>query len=162
MPRRSQAIAGRGARDGGASMTAGYSGTPLPKKLGIKEGHALASIGAPDHFAELLVELPRGVVLKRNPRGQTHFDVIVAFVRSEKELAKRFGRGVQLLDPFGGLWVAWPKQSSPLATGLKESHVREHGLSTGLVDNKICAIDADWSGLRFVVRTKNRPPKSRS
>ena len=143
-------------------MSAGYSGTPLPKKLGIKEGHALASIGAPDHFSDLLTELPRGVVLKRTPRGPGRFDVIVAFVRSERELEKRFGRAMALLDPFGGLWIAWPKQSSRLATDLKESHVRKHGLSTGLVDNKICAIDADWSGLRFVVRTENRPSKTRS
>ena len=74
----------------------------------------------------------------------------------------RFARGQDLLDPFGGLWISWPKQSSPLATDLKEGHVREHGLSTGLVDNKVCAIDADWSGLRFVVRKENRPQKSRS
>ena len=143
-------------------MSAGYSGTPLPKKLGIKEGHALASLGAPDHFPDLLAELPHGVVVKRNPRTRGGFDVIVAFVRSERELEERFGRAMALLDPYGGLWIAWPKQSSPLATDIKESHVRKHGLSTGLVDNKICAIDADWSGLRFVVRKENRPPKTRS
>ena len=65
------------------------------------------------------------------------------------------------LDPFGGLWVAWPKQSSPMASELRESHVRSHGLSTGLVDNKICAIDDDWSGLRFVVRKEDRPKRTR-
>jgi hypothetical protein len=83
----------------------------------------------------------------------------VAFVTSEPELTARFARGQSLLHPYGGLWLAWPKRSSPLATALKEAHVREHGLSTGLVDNKICAIDEDWSGLRFVVRKDNRPPR---
>jgi hypothetical protein len=83
--------------------------------------------------------------------------VIVLFARSEGELRKRFDSAVPRLQPAGGLWVAWPKQSSSLATDLRESHVRSYGLSTGLVDNKICAIDEDWSGLRFVVRKENRP-----
>lgn len=142
--------------------TAGYSGTPLPKKLGIKEGHAVATLGAPDHFRGLLDPLPAGVLVKAGPRGKGPFDVIVAFVRTQAELRKRFDRGHALLDPYGGLWIGWPKRSSPLATSLRESHVREYGLSTGLVDNKICAIDEDWSGLRFVVRREDRPPRRRS
>ena len=129
--------------------TAGYSGTPWPKKLGIKEGHAVAVLNDPGHAISLLAPLPAGVRVKFNPRGSGPLDVIIAFVRTEGELKKRFDRGRALLDPAGGLWIAWPKQS----------HIREYGLSTGLVDNKICAIDADWSGLRFVVRVEDRPPK---
>ncbi len=137
---------------------AGYSGTPLPKKLGIKDGSLVATIAAPQHFAQLLVPLPDGVTIRVDVRAKGPFDVLVAFVRTEAELHSRFDRAHARLDPYGGLWIAWPKQSSPLATYLKESHVREYGLSTGLVDNKICAIDDDWSGLRFVVRRENRPP----
>ena len=141
--------------------SAGYSGTPLPKKLGIKEGHVVATLGAPEHFAALLDPLPAGVILKAGPRGKGPFDVIVSFVGYASELGRRFDRGHALLDPYGGLWIGWPKQSSPLATALRESDVRAYGLSTGLVDNKICAIDGDWSGLRFVVRTADRPPRIR-
>jgi len=143
------------------SARAGYSGTPLPKKLGIKEGNWVATIAAPRHFAQLLVPLPDDVRLRSDVRAKGPFDVLVAFVRSEAELRTRFDRAHARLDPYGGLWVAWPKQSSPLATYLKESHVREYGLSTGLVDNKICAIDQNWSGLRFVVRTSDRPPRAK-
>ena len=140
--------------------TVGYSGTPLAKKLGIKEGHLVAALGAPSHFERLVDPLPRGVRLRRDLRKRGHHDVLVVFATSEVQLVARFDRATQRLHPYGGLWVAWPKQSSPLATALRESHVRAHGLSTGLVDNKICAIDEDWSGLRFVVRKEHRPPRS--
>ena len=140
-------------------MTAGYSGTPLPKKLGIKEGHRVAVLAPPPHFADLVSPLPTGAELLLDFDGDGPCDVIVAFVRSEGELHKRFARGQDLLHPFGGLWIAWPKQSSPLATELKDGHIRAHGLSTGLVDNKVCAIDGDWSGLRFVVRKQDRPKR---
>jgi len=141
-------------------MSAGYSGTPLPKKLGIKEGHRVAVFAPPPHFADLLAPFPSGAHLLPEFNGEGPCEVIVAFVTSQAELAERFARGQELLDPFGGLWIAWPKQSSPLATELKEGHVRLHGLSTGLVDNKVCAIDGDWSGLRFVVRKENRSKQS--
>lgn len=140
-------------------MSAGYSGTPLPKKLGIKEGHLVAAMSAPSGFDATLGALPSGVRVRSGLRGNGPFDVIVAFVRSEAELVDRFDRARRKLAIAGGLWVAWPKQSSPLATDLRESHVRGYGLSTGLVDNKVCAIDDDWSGLRFVVRTKDRPKR---
>lgn len=143
-------------------MNAGYSGTPLGKKLGIKEGHLVAAIAAPDHFVELVEPLPHGVRLRADLRGKALHDVLIAFITTEAELRNRFDRARLKLDPYGGLWVAWPKQSSVLATSLKESHVRLYGLSTGLVDNKICAIDEDWSGLRFVVRTADRPPRSKA
>lgn len=142
-------------------MSAGYSGTPLPKKLGIKPGHRMAVSGAPPAFEEALGPLDPSVRRVDTFRSRGPFDVIVVFVRSGRELRERFDRGRARLDPDGGLWVAWPKQSSPLATDLRESHIRSYGLSTGLVDNKVCAIDADWSGLRFVVRTEDRPGRAR-
>jgi len=138
-------------------VTAGYSGTPLPRKLGIKPGHSVALIGAPPGFAALLEPLPEGVTVRASPRGRGLFDVLVVFVRDERELESRFESARPRLDPRGGLWVAWPKQTSSLATGMRESYVRAFGLSTGLVDNKVCAIDEDWSGLRFVVRVRDRP-----
>lgn len=137
-------------------MSAGYSGTPLPKKLGIKPGHLVASMSAPDSFSDALGPLDPSVRLREGLRGRGPYDVIVVFVRSEAELRDRFTRAMERLEVSGGLWVSWPKQSSPLATSLKDSDVRSFGLSTGLVDNKVCAIDADWSGLRFVVRKENR------
>lgn len=139
--------------------TAGYSGTPLAKKLGMKEGSRVATLGAPRHFSELLAPLPTGVRVQGAPRGRGPFDVVIAFVRTERELERRFARGNALLATDGGLWIAWPKQSSTLATDLRERHVRAHGLEQGLVDNKICAVDQDWSGLRFVVRTADRPAR---
>lgn len=142
-------------------MTAGYSGTPLAKKLGIREGHAIAALWAPDHFAGLLEPLPPGVRLRSDLRAAGPYDVLVAFVTSEGELGDRFARARAALHHDGGLWIAWPKQSSPLATDLRESHVRAHGLAQGLVDNKVCAIDEHWSGLRFVVRLADRPEKKK-
>lgn len=138
-------------------MTAGYSGTPLPKKLGIEEGARVATAGAPEGFVDLLDPLPAHVRLRHDLRARGPFDVLVVFARTQAELRDRFARAAERLVPDGGLWVAWPKKSSPLAGALRESHVREHGLSSGLVDNKICAIDGDWSGLRFVVRREDRP-----
>ncbi len=138
-------------------MTAGYSGTPLPRKLGIKAGQLVATMNAPDSFFDALGELDPSVRMREGLRGKGPFDVIVLFARSEAELRPRFLRAAEKLATAGGLWVAWPKQSSPLATRLKDGHVRAFGLSTGLVDNKVCAIDEDWSGLRFVVRKEDRP-----
>lgn len=117
----------------------------------------MATLASPDHFEGLLGPLPAGTRLLADPRAGGPFDVIVAFVTTEAELRARFGRAKKRLRPEGGLWICWPKRTSPLATELAERHVRAHGLSTGLVDNKICAIDGDWSGLRFVVRRADRP-----
>jgi hypothetical protein len=141
---------------------AGYSGTPLPKKLGIKPGARLGLVGAPDDFGETLGDLPAGVIAGQVARGATLFDVIVCFARSSRELARDLPALPARLHPSGGLWIAWPKKttkkkSSGLPTDLTEAEVRARGLATGLVDNKVCAIDDTWSGLRFVVRLGDRP-----
>jgi hypothetical protein len=135
---------------------AGYSGTPLATKLGIGDGDRVAALGAPAGFGTLLDPLPPGARLVRAPRGRRCYPVVVGFARTPADLRRRFARGEALMEVDGGLWIAWPKQSSPLAGDLREGHVREHGLAAGLVDNKICAVDADWSALRFVVRRRHR------
>ena len=138
-----------------ASRTpAGYSGTPLPRKLGIKPEARLALIAAPDGFDAVLGELPPGVAVRRRLQGT--FDVIVAFCLARDELERRLPACRDALDQAGGLWVAWPKRSSGVATDLGEGTVRELGLAAGLVDNKVSAIDETWSGLRFVYRLADR------
>jgi hypothetical protein len=132
---------------------AGYSGTPLPRKLGIKPGARLALVDAPDGFLRALDPLPDDVLLAGS-RGSV--DVAVLFARRSAGLARRFGALARRLDPAGGLWVAWPKKSSGAETDLTEGAVRELGLSQGLVDNKVCAIDETWSALRFVFRLADR------
>jgi hypothetical protein len=133
----------------------GYSGTPLARKLGIKPRHRVALVSAPAGFESQLEGLPDEVSLARQVRGAV--DVIVVFVDRAAELGARFGSLARRLDPAGGLWVAWPKKASGRATDLTENVVREIGLAAGLVDNKVCALDEIWSGLRFVVRLADRP-----
>ena len=140
---------------------AGYSGTPLPKKLGIKPGHRVALVATPSRFLDVLGDLPEGVQIVRGLRGSKPFDVIVWFVKRRSDLSKRFLSIRKRLDPAGGLWVAWPKQASGVATDVNGNTVREAVLTSGLVDNKICAIDETWSGLRGVVRVKDRPRVAR-
>ncbi|HEY3728763.1 MAG TPA: DUF3052 domain-containing protein [Solirubrobacteraceae bacterium] len=139
--------------------TAGYSGTPLVKKLGIRAGARLALIGAPDEFDATLGELPDGVSVRRRVRGPV--DVLVAFFVRRAALVRRLPTLRDALDPAGGLWIAWPKRASGVQTDLGEGEVRELGLQAGLVDNKVCAIDDTWSGLRFVYRVADRPGRSR-
>jgi hypothetical protein len=136
---------------------AGYSGTPLPRKLGIKPESRLALVNAPDGFDETLGELPERVEVRARARGP--LDVIVFFTTSATELRRRFDRLAHALDPAGALWVAWPKGSSGVQTDLTENVVRDVALPTGLVDTKVCAIDDTWSGLRLVIRKENRPLK---
>ncbi|HUJ28272.1 MAG TPA: hypothetical protein VLW85_19755 [Myxococcales bacterium] len=126
---------------------AGYSGTPLPQKLGIKAGARVRLSGAPEGFARVI-----GV----EPRSRGEADVLVLFSRSLAALERDFARLRKALHRDGGLWVAWPKKSSGVPTDLDENAVRALGLASGLVDNKVCAIDDTWSGLRFVVRLKDR------
>ncbi|TMK64329.1 MAG: DUF3052 family protein [Actinobacteria bacterium] len=132
---------------------AGYSGTPLPKKLGIKEGTRLAILAAPNGFAEEL-ELPPGVRARYELRGK--LDVVVFFVTRERELARRLPSLARAIEPDGGLWIAWPKRTSGVASDLSENPIRDIGVRNGLVDNKVCAIDDTWSGLRFVYRRADR------
>lgn len=136
--------------------TAGYSGTPLPKKLGIEEGHRVALLRAPAGFERTLGSLPAVAQMQRDPRGAGPFDVQVLFSDGARDLVPRFARAQQRMVPDGALWVAWPKKASGVATDLDENVVRAIGLAAGLVDVKVCAIDATWSGLKFVVRLKDR------
>ncbi|MFI0444848.1 hypothetical protein [Actinomadura sp. 6N118] len=133
---------------------AGYSGTPLPRKLGIKAEHRVLMVDAPDGFE--LDPLPAGVVLHRRPSGRDPYDVILAFCPDLATLERRYDTLRKRLDTAGGLWIAWPKKSSGVATDLSDDVVREYGLATGMVDNKVCAVDQTWSGQRFVVRLADR------
>ncbi len=135
---------------------AGYSGTPLPKKLGIKAGHAVALVGAPAGFAGALEPLPDRVTVAGGLAGGALLDVIVWFVVSRGELAARLDSLRARMAPACGLWVAWPKRASKVPTDVTEDVVREIALPTGLVDNKVCAIDPVWSGLRLVIRRELR------
>lgn len=137
---------------------AGYSGTPLSRKLGIREGARVALVRAPDGFEETLDPLPEGVRVRTQARGAQ--DVVVFFATRRAELERRFNGLAQSIAPNGGLWIVWPKRTSNVATDLRESEVRNVGLAHGLVDNKVCAVDECWSGLRFVFRVKDRPSKN--
>jgi hypothetical protein len=131
----------------------GYSGTPLPAKLGVKPRLRLALAAAPDGFAASLGPLPAGT--RPAPRGP--FDLGVFFVRSARELEAALGRAKPRLDPAGALWIAWPKKASGVPTDVAEGVVRAAALARGLVDVKVCAIDETWSGLKLVVPLKDRP-----
>jgi len=133
-----------------AADAAGYSATPLPRKLGIAPGARVAALGAPPGFAERL----DGATVRTRLGGD--FDVIVLFAGSRAQLERRLPGALGALAAGGGLWLAWPKRSSGRPTDLDERLVRERGLATGLVDNKVCAIDATWSGLRFMRRRAAR------
>ena len=136
---------------------AGYSGTPLPKKLCIKEGARVALAGAPPGFESVLGLLPEGAEFVSPSRKG--LDVILLFARSRAELVRRFESLAARIKPDGSLWVAWPKKASGVETDLAEPYVRQHGLEVGLVDVKVCAVDETWSGLRFVYRLRDRPRK---
>ena len=133
---------------------AGYSGTPLARKLGVKEGARVALLGAPDGFDAKLAPVPDGVRVLR--RLGPDLDVVVLFVTERRDLERRFAAAAEAVRPAGGLWVAWPKRSSKVPTDLTEDVLREVGLPCGVVDNKVCAVTDVWSGLRFVWRKENR------
>jgi hypothetical protein len=138
----------------GVSATAGYSGTPLARKLGLRPGSTVAWVGAPEGFEALLGDLPDGVTVRRRLRGP--LELVVCFVTARRELERRLPALRAALAPAGMLWVAWPKRSSGVETDMTEDVVRDVALPTGLVDTKVCAIDATWSGLRLVVRRELR------
>ena len=132
----------------------GYSGTPLPRKLGIKEGARVALVDAPDNFEATLGVLPDGVTVRTRARGPV--DVIVFFTASRAKLERRIETLRSSLDPAGRLWVAWPKRASGVPTDVTEDVVREIALAHRLVDNKVAALDETWSGLQLVIRLKDR------
>jgi len=132
-------------------MSAGYSGTPLAKKLGIKAGCRLLVLGAPAGFE--IPELPDGVTLVR--RGKA--DVILSFHTERHDYERRLPRLREHMEPAAGLWIAWPKKASKVPTDLDENVIRDFALANALVDNKVAAIDQVWSGLRLVIRLKDRP-----
>lgn len=135
---------------------AGYSGTPLPQKLGIKDNHKVAIIGAPTGFADTLGTLPAGASVATKLAGKQPLDVVIVFVKQRAELAGAIERARPRMAPAAGLWIAWPKKSSGVATDMTEQVIRDVALPTGLVDNKVCAIDETWSGLRLVIRKELR------
>ena len=137
------------------SDPAGYSGTPLPKKLGIKPGHKLLLLGAPEGFEDgTLGGLQEAVSVGRTARGPA--DVIVSFHTERAALARRMPVLRAAMRPDAGLWIAWPKRASKVPTDLTEDVVRELALANVLVDNKVAALDEKWSGLRLVIRLRDR------
>lgn len=136
------------------ARTSGYSGTPLATKLGIREGSRVALWRAPPGFEELLAPLPPGVRVGR--RLGRDADVVVAFVTSRGRLEEALDRLRGAMHDRGGLWISWPKRASGVATDMTEDVVRDVALARGLVDNKVCAVDETWSGLRLVVRVSDR------
>jgi hypothetical protein len=133
---------------------AGYSGTPLVKKLGIAPSAKVAILGAPDGFDATLGQLPEGTVVTRRLGGRR--DVVLVFVTQRAALAGRLEALRAAIAPDGMIWVAWPKQAARMPTDITEDVVREVVLPTGLVDVKVCAIDATWSGLKVVIRKELR------
>lgn len=140
---------------------AGYSSTPLPKKLGIKEGSRLALVNAPENFPRELGELPHDVEIVVT-RGKKPLDIVLLFVLNERALLRDFAKLAAKLVSNGMLWVAWPKKTSGVTTDLSENRVRQIGLDAGLVDVKVCAIDDVWSGLKFVYRLSQRGTREES
>lgn len=134
-------------------MVAGYSGTPLAKKLGIKAGSVLAVINDPGHFFGL-IDLPDGVTVRSSARGKA--DTAVVFVMERRELEQRVASLARMIFPDGGIWVCWPKRASKVPTDMTEDVVRDVVLPRGLVDIKVAAVDEVWSGLRVVHRRENR------
>lgn len=132
---------------------AGYSSTPLAKKLGIKPGSTVAVLDDPGHFHEI-VEPPPDVRFRTSLRG--HSDLVVAFFSRRRPLERRMEALARAIHPSGGLWICWPKRTSSIPSEITETDVRAIGLAAGIVDIKVCAVDDDWSGLRFAHRVANR------
>jgi hypothetical protein len=135
---------------------AGYSTTPLPKKLGIREGALVVLVSPPPLFSDELEPLPKDARVVVGVPKKEMFDVAIVFSLKKKDLEKGLKTAIKSLAHDGGIWIAWPKKSSGMQTEVDEYVVRHTGLATGLVDNKVCAIDDTWSGLRFVIRVGDR------
>jgi hypothetical protein len=136
------------------AMVAGYSGTPLKRKLGLQDGHAVVVVNEPAGFRDLLDTGPDELAFGISLRGTV--DVAIVFVTDQAELRRRRDQLGRAIYPDGAIWVAWPKKSSKVPTDVTEDTVRDVFLPHGLVDNKVCAIDDTWSGLRVVWRKENR------
>jgi hypothetical protein len=135
-------------------MTAGYSGTPLDQKLGIRKDSVLVVLDDPGHFAETVAPLPPGVEVRTTARGKA--DVAVFFTTARRDLERRIAVLGRLVHPAGALWVAWPKRASKVPTDMTEDVVRDVVLPLGMVDVKVAAIDETWSGLKVVWRKELR------
>ena len=131
----------------------------MAQKLGIKPGFRVVLVGAPEGFRQELGELPDDISFLTRIASQ--LDLILFFTQSQSELTRNFPRLAAKLAPAGMLWIAWPKKSSGVATDLADYHVRQIGLDAGLVDVKVCAVNEIWSGLKFVIRVKDRPKLSK-
>ena len=133
----------------------GYSGTPLAKKLGMKEGFGIILYNQPEHYFDLFADLPENISVLKEGRAE-EADFIHVFCTSFQELEEAVKKYKSSLKMNGMLWVSWPKGSSKIPTELKRDPIREYLLSIGLVDVKVAAIDEDWSGLKFVYRLRDR------
>ncbi len=133
---------------------AGYSGTPLTKKLGIRDGLRVSLIGIPADVRANLQSALAGCSIVKDSKGP--FDFVMLFAKSQTELESKFARSAKQLAPTGMLWVSWPKRASGVPTDMNENDVRRIGLQAGLVDVKVCAVSEVWSGLKFVRRVKDR------
>ena len=138
----------------GLTPVAGYSGTPLAQKLGIKPGSRIHAANAPGNYLELVAPLPKGVKVMPRLSGDT--DIVHLFSTSKSDLAGKLRAVLAKLKMDGAIWVSWPKKSSEVATDISEDTVRELALPLGLVDIKVCAVDDVWSGLKLVIRKSNR------
>jgi hypothetical protein len=132
---------------------AGYSTTPLIKKIGIKTGMKISILNAPQDFWKEVTEMPDVKSISKPAQGM---DLILYFADSKKEYEKNFPKLAKTLEPTGMLWIGWPKKTSRIPTDLNENVIRDFGLASGLVDVKVCAITEKWSGLKFVIRLKDR------
>jgi hypothetical protein len=136
-------------------MTVGYSGTPLPQKLGIKPGMSIAVLKAPPDIEAILGDLPEGVTVSHRLTG--HRDLVLVFITRQVDLGSRLPGLINAIAPNGTIWVAWPKRASKIETDMTEDVIREIVLpASALVDVKVCAIDQIWSGLKLVIRKELR------
>ncbi|MGH7328730.1 MAG: DUF3052 domain-containing protein [Polyangiaceae bacterium] len=135
---------------------AGYSTTPLAKKLGIKENALVVVLGAPPDFAKTLAPLPEGARVTTAVPKKGELDVALVFSTTRKDLELRLAVAKKHMAQAAGIWIAWPKKASGVTTEINEALARKIGLAAGLVDNKVCAVDEVWSGLRFVIRVADR------
>jgi hypothetical protein len=138
-------------------MTAGYSGTPLARKLGFKPGLRVATVGAPANYAKLVAPLPEDVELGARVGKDT--DIVHLFTRSKAELTKKLESWLKQLGPDAAIWVSWPKKTAKVPTDITEDTIRAVALPMGLVDIKVCAVDDTWSGLKLVLRKELRKPR---